>query len=215
MQYKAVIFDMDGTILDTLDDLADSVNHALSFCGFPKRTREEIRSFLGNGMVQLIHLSVPENTPAEKEAEVLEEHKKYYPLHSADKTRPYEGIPELIRKIKSKGIKTAVVSNKRDENVHALVDRYFPNLFDVSIGSRDGVPRKPAKDLVEIALRELGVDKSDAIYIGDSDVDVATAKNSGLDMITVLWGFRDREVLEQCGVSIFAQTAQDLSKMLI
>lgn len=214
MRYKAVIFDMDGTILDTLDDLADSVNHALSCYGFPKRSREEIRSFLGNGMVQLIRLSIPENTAEEKEKLVLEEHKKYYPLHSADKTRPYAGIPELLKLLKSKGIKTAVVSNKRDENVKALVEKYFPDLFDVSVGSRDGVPRKPAKDLVDIALQELDVAKEDAIYIGDSDVDVATARNSGLDMITVLWGFRDREVLEKCGVTVFAKTTEELTQML-
>ena len=214
MRYKAVIFDMDGTILDTLDDLAGSVNHALERYGFPVRSREEIRSFLGNGMAQLIRLSVPENIPAEQEQLVLEEHKKYYPLHSAEKTRAYEGIPELLRSLRSRGIKTAVVSNKRDENVKALVEKYFAGLFDVSVGSRDGVPRKPAKDLVEIALKELDVVKEDSIYIGDSDVDVATARNSGLDMITVLWGFRDREILEKCGVTVFAKNTDELTQML-
>lgn len=214
MKYQAVIFDMDGTILDTLDDLADSVNHALGCYGFPSRSRGEIRSFLGNGMVQLIHLSVPENTPAEQEALVLEAHKKYYPLHSAEKTKPYEGIPEILKMLKAQGIKTAVVSNKRDENVKALVEQYFPGLFDVSVGARDGVPRKPAKDLVEIALKELGVTKEESVYIGDSDVDVATAQNSGLEMITVLWGFRDRDVLEKCGVRAFAENAEELKKLL-
>ena len=215
MNYEAVIFDMDGTILDTLDDLTDSVNHSLNCYGFPTRSREEIRSFLGNGMVRLIHLSVPDNTPEEKEALVLEEHKRYYPMHSADKTRPYDGIPELIRALKAKGIKTAVVSNKRDENVKALTERYFSGLFDVSVGARDGVPRKPAKDLVEIALKELNVEKLNAVYIGDSDVDVETAKNSGLDMITVLWGFRDRDVLEKCGVSLFVHKAEELVELLL
>ena len=214
MQYKAVIFDMDGTILDTLDDLANSVNHALQCYGFPLRSREEIRSFLGNGMAQLIRLSVPENTTAEQEKLVLEEHKRYYPLHSAEMTRAYEGIPELLGMLRSRGIKTAVVSNKRDENVKALSDKYFPGLFDVSVGSRDGIPRKPAKDLVDIALQELGVVKEESIYIGDSDVDVATAKNSDMDMITVLWGFRDRDVLEKCGVTVFAKTTAELTQML-
>ena len=214
MRYKAVIFDMDGTILDTLDDLAGSVNHALECYGFPLRSREEIRSFLGNGMTQLIRLSVPENTSPDQEKSVLEEHKRYYPLHSAEKTKAYEGIPELLGILKSAGIKTAVVSNKRDENVKALVNKYFPGLFDVSVGSRDGIPRKPAKDLVDIALQELGIVKEDSIYIGDSDVDVATAKNSGLDMITVLWGFRDRKVLEKCGVTVFAENADELKNLL-
>ena len=215
MQYKAVIFDMDGTILDTLDDLADSVNHSLEMHGFPERKREEIRAFLGNGMVRLVHLSVPEGTPAEDEAAVLEEHKRYYPRHSADKTKAYEGIPELLKALKQKGLKTAVVSNKSDPNVKALVKKYFDGLFDVSIGSREGVPRKPAADLVDIALNELGVEKKDAVYIGDSDVDLATAQNSGLKMITVLWGFRDRDVLEKAGAEVFADTAAELEDMLL
>ena len=215
MQYKAVIFDMDGTILDTLDDLADSVNHSLDKYGFPKREREEIRTFLGNGMIQLIHLSVPEGTLPEKEAAVLEEHKKYYPLHSADKTKAYDGIPELLNALKQKGIKTAVVSNKSDPNVKALVKRYFNGLFDVSVGAREGVPRKPAADLVDIALNELGVEKKEAVYIGDSDVDLATAFNSDLEMITVLWGFRDRDVLEKAGAKAFVKTAKELEEMLL
>ena len=215
MQYKAVIFDMDGTILDTLDDLADSVNHSLEKHGFPKRKREEIRTFLGNGMVQLIHLSVPEGTLPEEETAVLEEHKKYYPLHSADKTKAYDGITELLNVLKQKGIKTAVVSNKSDPNVKVLVKRYFDGLFDVSVGSREGVPRKPAADLVDIALNELGVEKKEAVYIGDSDVDLATAFNSELEMITVLWGFRDRDVLEKAGAKVFADTAKELKEFLL
>ncbi|MCR5249934.1 MAG: HAD family hydrolase [Lachnospiraceae bacterium] len=215
MQHKAVIFDMDGTILDTLDDLADSVNHSLQLQGFPKRKREEIRAFLGNGMIQLIHLSVPEGTSPEEEAGVLEEHKKYYPLHSAEKTKAYEGIPELLKVLKQKGIKTAVVSNKSDPNVKALVNRYFDGLFDASVGSREGIPRKPAADLVDIALKELGVEKQEAVYIGDSDVDLATAFHSGLEMITVLWGFRDRDVLEKAGAVTFANTAKELEEMLL
>ena len=165
MEYKAVVFDMDGTILDTLDDLADSVNHALEMYGFPKRRRNEVRAFLGNGMVRLVHLCVPDGTSEEDEAKVLKEHKRNYPLHSADKTKPYDGITELLKYLKQKGIKTAVVSNKSDSNVQALVKRYFDGLFDVSVGARDGIPRKPAADLVNIALEELGVDKSDAVYI--------------------------------------------------
>ncbi len=215
MQYRAVIFDMDGTILDTLDDLADSVNHSLKMHGFPERKREEIRAFLGNGMVRLIHLSVPDGTAAEDEAAVLEEHKSYYPLHSADKTKAYKGIPELLKALKQKGIKTAVVSNKSDPNVKALVNRYFDGLFDVSVGSREGIPRKPAADLVDLALNELGVGKKEAVYIGDSDVDLATAVNSGLEMITVLWGFRDRDVLEKAGARVFVNTAEELEKLLL
>lgn len=214
MEYKAVVFDMDGTILDTLDDLADSVNHALEMYGFPRRRRNEVRAFLGNGMVRLVHLCVPDGTSEEDEAKVLKEHKRYYPLHSADKTKPYDGITELLKYLKQKGIKTAVVSNKSDSNVKALVKRYFDGLFDVSVGAREGIPRKPAADLVNLALEELGVDKSDAVYIGDSDVDIATARNSGLKMITVLWGFRDRKMLEERGAEIFVNTAKELEELL-
>ena len=215
MRYKAVIFDMDGTILDTLDDLAGSVNHSLSLYGYPQRNRDEIRSFLGNGMVRLIHLSVPEGTSKEEESAVLEEHKSYYATHSAIKTAAYEGIPELLKTLKSHGYKTAVVSNKSDSNVHNLVEQYFNGLFDVSVGARDGVPRKPARDLVDIAMKELGATKEDRVYIGDSDVDIKTAQNSELPMITVLWGFRDKDVLEKCGATVLCQNVKELEDLLI
>ncbi len=214
MGYKAVIFDMDGTILDTLDDLAGSVNHSLALFGYPTRSREEIRSFLGNGMVRLIHLSVPEGISKEQEEAVLNEHKSYYPLHSCDMTRPYDGIVDLLRELKHRGLKTAVVSNKSDANVKALVSRFFDGLFDVSIGSMEGVARKPAPDMVNMALERLGVSKEDAIYIGDSEVDLNTARNSGLDMITVTWGFRDRDHLVQNGATIFADTPEEIIDLL-
>lgn len=214
MNCKAVIFDMDGTILDTLDDLADSVNHSLKTYGFPPRSREEIRSFVGNGMAQLIRLSVPEGTSQEEEKKVLQEHKSYYPKHSSDKTKPYQGIEELLRSLKAKSLKTAVVSNKADSDVKALADKYFKGLFDSCIGSREGVPRKPAPDLVDIALKEMGVSKDDAVYIGDSEVDVETARRSGLRMITALWGFRSREELLEKGADNFVDTAEGLRRML-
>ncbi len=214
MGYKAVIFDMDGTILDTLDDLAGSVNHSLALFGYPTRSREEIRSFLGNGMVRLIHLSVPEGISKEQEEAVLNEHKSYYPLHSCDMTRPYDGIVDLLRELKDRGLKTAVVSNKSDANVKALVSRFFDGLFDVSIGSMEGVARKPAPDMVNMALERLGISKEDAIYIGDSEVDLNTARNSGLDMITVTWGFRDRDHLVQNGAAIFADTPEEIIGLL-
>ncbi len=215
MNFKAAIFDMDGTILDTINDLADSVNHSLNTYGFPARSLEEIRTFIGNGLAQLIHLSVPAGTAESVEKKVFEEHKRYYALHAADKTKPYEGIAELLKRLKEHGIKTAVVSNKNDPNVKALADRYFTGLFDACIGVRDGVPRKPAPDLVNIALNELNAAKSDTVYIGDSEVDVATAKNSGLSMITVLWGYRTREELLEKGAENFVSTADELSKILI
>ena len=214
MRYKAVIFDMDGTILDTLDDLAGSVNHSLQKYGYPIRSREEIRSFLGNGMVRLIHLSVPDGISKEAEEAVLNEHKSYYPLHSCDLTRPYDGIVDLLRKLKNHGFKTAVVSNKSDSNVKSLVSGFFDGLFDVSIGSTEGIARKPAPDMVNIALERLGVSKEDAIYIGDSEVDLNTAKNSFLDMITVTWGFRDKDHLIKNGATVFADTPREILDLL-
>lgn len=211
---KAVIFDMDGTILDTLEDLRNSVNHALSMYGMPERSSKDIRSFLGNGMVKLIHRAVPEGTDAEKEAAVLAAHKAYYPQHCAEQTRPYPGICGLLEELRERGIKTAVVSNKSDENVKKLVKEYFDGLFNVAVGARDDVPRKPSPELVQIALAELGAVKEDAVYIGDSDVDVETAKRSGLHMITVLWGFRDREQLIEAGADVFAEDIGELRNCL-
>lgn len=211
---KAVVFDMDGTILDTLEDLRSSVNHALREHGLPERSSAEIRSFLGSGMVYLIHRAVPEATDPETEASVLASHKAYYPMHCAEQTKPYPGICELLSSLRDAGILTAVVSNKSDPNVQALVKDYFDGLFTVAVGARDGVPRKPSPELVEIALSELGVSKSDAVYIGDSDIDVATARNAGLSMITVLWGFRDKPQLIEAGAERFAENTDDVRRML-
>ena len=211
---KAVVFDMDGTILDTLEDLRSSVNHALRLHGLPERSSREVRSFLGSGMIKLVHRAVPEGTDAETEAAVLEAHKAYYPKHCAEQTRPYPGICELLKCLRDAGIKTAVVSNKSDENVKALVREYFDGLFTVAVGAREGVPRKPSPELMQIALKELGVTKEEALYVGDSDVDVDTAKQAGLRMITVLWGFRDKEELIEAGAETFAEDSRELKELL-
>ena len=211
---NAVVFDMDGTILDTLEDLRSSVNHALREHGLPERSSAEVRSFLGSGMVYLIHKAVPEGTDPATETSVLAAHKAYYPLHCAEQTKPYPGICELLASLRDAGILTAVVSNKSDENVQALVRDYFPGLFTVAVGARDGVPRKPSPELIEIALSELGVSRADAVYIGDSDIDVATAKNADLSMITVLWGFRDRPQLIAAGAERFAESTEDVMRLL-
>ena len=214
MLYKAVIFDMDGTILDTLDDLTGSINHALRLHGFPERRRDEVRSFLGNGMVQLVHLSVPEGSSKESEEAVLAEHACYYPLHSCDLTRPYAGIVGLLQQLKSDGIKTAVVSNKSDSNVRSLVMRFFDGLFDVSIGSTKELARKPAADMVDLALDRLGITNAEAVYIGDSEVDLQTAANARLPMITVTWGFRDREFLQDHGAGVLASSPEEVLQLI-
>ncbi len=211
---KAVVFDMDGTILDSLDDLKNSINRALRENGLPERSREDVRAFLGKGMVYLTHKCVPEGTDEETETKVLNAHKEYYPLHCAELTKPYPGIPELLAYLKDAGIKTAVVSNKTDENVKRLAEKYFDGLFTVTVGAREGIPRKPARDLIDIALNELQVSEEEAVYIGDSDIDVATAKSSDLDMITVLWGFRDKPQLIEAGADCFAENIDELRAII-
>ncbi len=211
---KAVVFDMDGTILDSLDDLKNSINRALRENGLPERSRSDVRAYLGKGMVYLAHKCVPEGTDPETETKVLNFHKEYYPLHCAELTKPYPGITELLTYLKNAGIKTAVVSNKTDQNVKRLAEDYFDGLFTVTVGAREGVPRKPSPELIDIALEELRVSKDEAIYIGDSDIDVATAKASELDMITVLWGFRDKPELIEAGANLFAEDVDELRRLI-
>ena len=197
MRYDVAVFDMDGTILDTLEDLKNSVNFALRGAGFPERSLDEIRSFVGNGIRLLVERSVPEGTSAEKTDECFAVFKKHYAEHSLDKTRPYDGITALLEELRARGVKTAVVSNKIDGAVQELCKTFFDGLFDSSVGEREGVARKPAPDSVFTALKEMNVTAEKAVYIGDSDVDVATARNSGLPCIAVLWGFRSKELLEK------------------
>lgn len=209
MKYKLFIFDLDGTILDTLDDLSDSVNYALSVVGFPARTVDEVRVFVGNGIRKLIERAVPEGTPSEKTDMVFEKFKEYYGKNCANKTRPYKGIREMLLKLKNDGIKIAVLSNKADFAVKILCDKYFNGMFDAAYGAREGVNKKPSPDAVFEILNELGIDKSDAVYVGDSEVDIETANNAGMDMIIVDWGFRERALLEQKGAGVIVSSADE------
>lgn len=184
-----VIFDMDGTLLDTLEDLKDAVNEGLSVKGYPARSLEEIRQFVGNGVGVLLRNAVPEGT-SEADMEVcLEAFKAHYAKHWQDKTKPYDGILQLLADLKASGKKTAVISNKYDEAVVQLCKDYFPELFDAARGERAGVPRKPAPDGIYSILEELGSVKEHAVYVGDSEVDMETAKNAGLVSVGVTWGF--------------------------
>lgn len=215
MKYQVVIFDLDGTLLDTLDDLADSVNYALGTEQLPERTREEVRRFVGNGIRKLIERAVPAGTTEEVTDYVFEVFKDRYKVHCADKTKPYEGIIELLCRLKENGVKTAVVSNKADFAVKELCERYFPELLCEAIGERTGIARKPAPDTVNEVLRLLNVDRTQAVYIGDSDVDVETAKNAGMDCIAVDWGFRDAEVLCSAGAEVIISDAVQLEEVLL
>lgn len=213
MKHTAV-FDLDGTVLDTLDDLTDAVNHALRTCGMPERRRDEIRAFLGNGIPNLISRVVPAETGDEDRTRVHEIFSAYYRAHCADKTRPYDGIPGLMKRLKQDGWKIAVVSNKDDDAVARLCETYFPGLTDASVGRRDGIPKKPAPDQVYEAMRRMNADRSDAVFLGDSDVDVATAKNAGLPCVAVLWGFRDEDFLRAHGATVLAHDPDEAEAIL-
>lgn len=210
MKYELIIFDLDGTILDTLDDLACSLNYALEQNGYPQRTREEVRSFVGNGLKNLVSRA----TNGEEVEKVLKDLKAHYQIHCSDRTKPYDGIPELLRGLKEKGYKTAVVSNKADEAVKVLCEQYFPGLFDLAIGERENVRKKPAPDSVNEVLRICNVRKEKALYIGDSEVDIETAKNAVLDSIIVTWGFRDKKMLAEHGAKVFADSVEEIETYL-
>lgn len=191
---QAVIFDLDGTLLDTLEDLKDSVNAALSVQGFPERSLEEVRQFVGNGIRKLVERAVPQGTEKDKTDVVFDAFRAHYIKHCEDKTKPYDGIEELLQELQEKGYKTAIVSNKADKAVKQLAKQYFP-WISVAIGEREGIQRKPAPDSVFEALRLLGTDPGNALYVGDSEVDRETAKNAGLPCVSVTWGFREEELL--------------------
>lgn len=197
-----VVFDLDGTLLNTLDDLADSTNYALVQFGFPPRSVEEVRSFVGNGVRKLMERAVPTGTDSGRFEAVFDCFKRYYVEHCMVKTGLYPGIADLLHELKMAGYKIAIVSNKLQGGVDELYRHYFQDTVQVAVGERAGIRRKPASDMVEIALQELGVEKDEAVYVGDSDVDVATAAHAGLPCISVLWGFRDRDFLERNGPSV-------------
>lgn len=213
--YKLAVFDMDGTILDTLEDLKDSTNFALEKCGYPTRTYDEVRRFVGNGIRKLIERAVPEGLTVEQIDRVHEVFTEHYKAHCADKTKAYDGIKPLLEKLRANGVKTAVVSNKADYGVQELCKEYFDGLFDYAIGEREGIRRKPAPDSVNEALRVLGMSKSEAVYIGDSDVDFETAKNAELPCISVLWGFRDEEFLREKGATLFVHDPAEIYDIIM
>ncbi len=211
---NTVVFDMDGTVLNTLDDLTDSVNYVLDRFGMPTRTREDYRRFFGNGIRHALECAVPEGTPDSAIEEMLPVFKEHYDRHCLDKTGPYEGILDLMKTLAERGYRMAIVSNKIDSAVKELNDRFFSDYISVAIGEKPGIRRKPAPDTVLAALEELGVSPEEAVYVGDSEVDFRTAVNSGMPCITVLWGFRDKDYLEDIGASIFAETPGEVADVL-
>ncbi len=211
---NTVIFDMDGTVLNTLDDLTDAVNYVFSKFDLPPRSMEEYRKFFGNGIGYAMKCAAPEGTPDSLFDKMIPEFREYYDKHCLDKTRPYDGILDLMKILKDKGYKMAIVSNKIDSAVKELNERFFSEYVSVAIGEKTGVKRKPAADTVLAALDELGASRDEAVYIGDSEVDLQTARNSGLPCIAVLWGFRDKDMLIKNGATTFAATPADVLDLL-
>lgn len=207
MKY-GILFDLDGTLLNTLEDLTIGVNHGLATFGLPPRTPMEIRSYLGNGARQLVALAMPGREDDPPVDDVLAAYRAYYKDHTRDNTKPYAGIPEALKELE--GIPMAVVSNKPDRETVSLCADFFPGIF--ALGERPETPRKPAPDMLYRMMEKLGVDT--CIYVGDSDVDVQTAHNAGVKCLSVLWGFRDEEDIRQAGGTHFCRDTKDLAPML-
>ena len=215
MKYKIAIFDLDGTILNTLDDLADSLNVVLQEFKMPLHTYEQVRFMVGNGIPKLIERAVPEGTSNPKYTQVLNKYIEYYEKHCSKKTAPYDGILEILTQMKSYGMKLAVNTNKVAQAAEELCIHYFPSVFDYVCGSCPQIPVKPAPDGVNKILHHFNLKKEDAVYIGDSDVDIQTGKNAGIDVISAVWGFRGKDFLLQNGAEKIVQNAQELLEMIL
>ena len=215
MRYKAVLFDMDGTVLDTLDDLTNAVNYTLSKYGMPLIDRQQAASYLGNGAKYLLSRAVPADTPEALREEMLRFYQPWYDSHCAILTAPYPGILSLMQALRAAGVKQAVISNKQDSAVRRLAAQHFPNLLETAVGESPTVRRKPNPDAVLAALRQMGVDKADAVYVGDTEVDLRTAENADLACAAVGWGFRTEEELREAGATQIFRSAEELQAWLL
>ena len=215
---KAVIFDLDGTLLDTLDDLMDSCNATMQHFSFPLHTKEEIRNFVGNGLGVLIEKAIPGGKENEKFEEALDYMRRHYATNWQNKPRPYDGVLALINELNERGIKTGIVSNKPDEQVKELASLYFSSAIspETAIGEKEaeGIRRKPWPDSVLAVMEKLSVKKEDCVYVGDSDVDLATAKNAGLKCISVCWGFRSESFLKEHGATTLIHQPRELLNLI-
>lgn len=214
MKYKLMIFDLDGTILATLDDLRNSVNYALRTLGYPTRSHEEVRAFVGNGMLNLITRSAPNGATDDEIQNILKVFKAHYAEHKSDCTKPYTGIEKVLENLKKDGAILTVLSNKDDDAVGVLCEQYFPNIFDYTAGNRHDRKKKPNPESVHAIINRYGLSLSDTVYIGDSEVDVLTAQNAKVDCVAVSWGFRDRDVLVGVGATMIADNMDKLYEYL-
>lgn len=214
MHYTSVLFDLDGTLLDTLGDLTAAMNRTLTRHGLPERTRQQMRAALGNGARRLMELSVPAGTDGALFETLLAEYNADYAAHCRIETAPYPGVDALLRQLHTQGRKLAIVSNKPDEAVRALRAEFFADTVPIAVGEKQGIRRKPAPDTLLTAMAQLGAERTSTVYVGDSEVDIATARAAGLPCISVLWGFRDRDLLEQAGAQQFAANTGELARLL-
>ena len=212
----AVIFDLDGTLLNTLEDLTNSTNYALKYFDYPQRTIEEVRNFVGNGVAKLIERAIPNGKNNENFDKCLEIFKENYAKNMNNKTAPYSGIIELLQNLKSKNYKIAVVSNKFDAAVKELCKKYFPNLIDIAAGENEklGIKKKPAPDTVNQVLEIFKIPNTQAIYIGDSEVDIMTAQNAQMPCISVTWGFKDKDFLLKNNAKIIINSPDEIISIL-
>ena len=214
MDKDTIIFDLDGTLLNTLEDLHACINYAIDYCGYPKRSLSEIRNFVGNGIKKAIERALPKGTSEEEIDKVIIIFKKYYQEHMTEYTKPYNGIIELLEELKEKGYKIGVVSNKYDKAVKVLCKDYFGDLVQTAIGESKEIEKKPNPNGVLKAIKEVNSTVERTIYVGDSEVDIQTAKNANVPCISVLWGFKDKEFLEANGGYIFAKVPEDIIKII-
>ncbi len=214
MHYTSVLFDLDGTLLDTLGDLTAAMNRTLTRHGLPERTRQQMRAALGNGARRLMELSVPAGMDGALFETLLAEYNADYAAHCRIETAPYPGVDALLRQLHTQGRKLAIVSNKPDEAVRALRAEFFADTVPIAVGEKQGIRRKPAPDTLLTAMAQLGAERTSTVYVGDSEVDIATARAAGLPCISVLWGFRDRDLLEQAGAQQFAANTGELARLL-
>lgn len=209
-QFNTYIFDLDGTLLYTLDDLTASTNHAMRQLGFKEHTTEEVRSMVGNGIKKLIERAVPKGTSGHLYEKAYNEFISHYLQHSLDTTRPYPGIMEMLKSLKDKGVQMAVVSNKYCKATESLCRTFFNEYISVAIGESENIRKKPAPDTVLEAMKRLGANRESTVYVGDSEVDIATARNCGIPCISVLWGFRDKDFLLKNGATILAENPDEI-----
>ncbi len=215
MKYKAAIFDMDGTILDTIDDIANSVNYSLKKYGFGERTLEDILSFVGNGIHRTLEKSVPPGT-ADSVVDILFDcYNEHYKVNCAVNTRPFDGIKEVIEELRKAGVYTAVVSNKEDRDAKVLSDMFFGGLFDCVVGRKKNTRRKPYPDSTLDVLSHLGISTREALYIGDSEVDYETAKNASVDVALVTWGFRKESFLSAFEPNYLVKIPNEILKIML